>query len=49
MPVLRSLITNLKKQYGEAKGKQVYYAMENKAGGNQKGLRSGLRRGIFRR
>jgi len=29
MPVIRSLMTKLKKQYGDKKGEQVYYAMEN--------------------
>ncbi len=49
MPILRSLMQNLKKQYGEKHGEGVYYAMENKAGGTQPKLRSGLKRGLFRK
>jgi len=30
MPILRSLMKSLKKQYGEKKGEDVYYAMEQK-------------------
>lgn len=37
MPVIRSLMNNLKKEYGDKKGEDVYYAMENK---KKKNLRS---------
>jgi hypothetical protein len=30
MPIIKSLMRSLKKQYGPDKAKQVYYAMENK-------------------
>lgn len=30
MPVNRSMMKDLKKQYGKDKGEQVYYALENK-------------------
>lgn len=33
MPVIRSLMASLKKQYGNKKGEDVYYAMENKRKG----------------
>jgi len=36
MPVIRSMMLNLKKQYGKDKGKDVYYALEQK----RKNLRS---------
>lgn len=31
MPVKKSLMNKLKKEYGAKKGEQVYYALENKA------------------
>lgn len=42
MPVVRSIMSNLKKQYGDKKGESVYYAMENsgKIPHNKKKLRS---------
>lgn len=30
MPIKRKMMKNLKKEYGEKKGKEVYYALENK-------------------
>ena len=30
MPVIRSMLKSMKKQYGKNKGKKVYYATENK-------------------
>lgn len=33
MPIIESLMNKLVKQYGEAKGKQVYYAMEAEGSG----------------
>ena len=30
MPVNRKMMKNLKKEYGEKKGEDVYYAIENK-------------------
>ena len=31
MPVNRKKMAALKKEYGDKKGKEIYYAMENKA------------------
>ena len=30
MPIVRSIMNNLIKKYGNKKGKSIYYAMENK-------------------
>lgn len=30
MPVIRSIMTDMKKKYGDKKGENVYYAVENK-------------------
>lgn len=30
MPINRKKMNNLKKEYGEKKGKEIYYALENK-------------------
>jgi len=30
MPVKKKMMSSLKKQYGKEKGKDVYYALENK-------------------
>ena len=30
MPVNKEMMSSMKKEYGKDKGKQVYYAMENK-------------------
>jgi hypothetical protein len=30
MPIIKSLMRSLKKQYGPEKGEQMYYALENK-------------------
>jgi hypothetical protein len=30
MPVNKKMMSNMKKQYGKEKGKDVYYAVENK-------------------
>lgn len=46
MPVNRSLASSLKSQYGGKKGKQVYYAMENKGSkAFQKGLKTAKKEG----
>lgn len=37
MPIIRSMMDNLKKQYGDKKGESIYYALENK---KKKKLRS---------
>ena len=36
MPVNRKLMKNLRREYGTAKGKRVYYAMEAKAAAKEK-------------
>lgn len=36
MPVNRKKMSNLKKEYGEKKGKSIYYALENKEKVKQK-------------
>lgn len=48
MPVMRSLMKNTMKEYGNKKGKKVYYAMENKAGGTPGKLRSAIKGGMFK-
>lgn len=30
MPIKKKMMQNLKKEYGDKKGKDVYYALENK-------------------
>ena len=30
MPIIRSMLANMKKKYGDKKGEEVYYATENK-------------------
>lgn len=37
MPVNRHMMESMKKEYGEKKGKEVYYAMENKMKGTKTG------------
>jgi hypothetical protein len=46
MPILRHLMESLKKEYG-GRGKEVYFAMLQKAGGTEAKLRSAAKAGMF--
>lgn len=35
MPVNKAMMKNMKKKYGEKKGEEVYYAVEQKQKGNK--------------
>lgn len=41
MPVIRSMMNAMKKQYGAKKGEQVYYATENKKKGQLRSKKKG--------
>lgn len=45
MPVNESMMRALKKKYGDEKGEQVYYAMENKRKHEKKRSKSKTKKG----